>query len=182
MEHSILVVLSPGFEEVEAITVIDLLRRAKIKVTTASLEDARTVMGSHGIFVTADMTLKEAETLAFTGIVLPGGMRGVENMLENEMLLDIVRRYHDTGKVTAAVCAAPLVLDKLGMLKGIHFTCHPCVHDRIQQEGLEMTPSCTAGNIVTGRSAGCAMPWALELIKKLLGEIPEPVLTGLRLP
>lgn len=182
MEHSILVVLSPGFEEVEAITVVDLLRRAKIRVTTASLEDARTVMGSHGIFVTSDMTLKEAENLDFTGIVLPGGMRGVENMLGDDRLLGLVTKFNDAGKILAAVCAAPLILDKTGILKGEHFTCHPCVHERIQQEGLEKTPSCISGRIVTGRSAGCAMVWSLELIKVLLGEIPEAVLNGLRQP
>lgn len=182
MEHSVLVVLSPGFEEVEAITVIDLLRRAKIKVTTASLEEARTVMGSHGIFVTADMTLKEAENLAFSCIALPGGMRGVENMLENARLLAIVKRLHESKKIIAAVCAAPLILDKLEILREQHFTCHPCVHERIQQEGLEMAPVWTSGRIVTGRSAGCAMAWSLELIKVLLGEIPEAVLSGLRQP
>ena len=185
-EHPILVILSPGFEETEAITVIDILRRAQFKVVTASLEDNAAVMGSHKIVVMADATMSEIYDQSFSAIVLPGGMKGVENMLASAQLLDLVKRMSDENKTIAAVCAAPLVLDKLGLLKPNQFTCHPCIYDRLQtpidlcDKGIS-APHVSAGNIITGRSAGCAMVWALALVKHLAGSY-DSLLNGLRLP
>ena len=185
-DHPILVILSPGFEETEAITVIDILRRAKLNVITASLEDNAAVMGSHKIIVMAEHTLSEIYDQEFSAIVLPGGMKGVENMLASAELHHLIKRISDEHKTIAAVCAAPLVLDKLGLLKPNQFTCHPCVYDRLQtpidlcDNGISL-PQVTAGDIVTGRSAGCAMVWALALVEHLTGSI-ESLLPGLRLP
>ena len=182
----ILVILSPGFEETEAITVIDILRRAKLNVVTASLEDNAAVMGSHQIVIMADKTLSEVYDQEFGTIVLPGGMKGVENMLASTKLLDLVKRMADQNKTIAAVCAAPLILDNLGLLKPNQFTCHPCVYERLQtpidlcDNGIS-TPQVSAGNIITGRSAGCAMVWALALVKHLTGSY-DSLLNGLRLP
>lgn len=186
MQTKILVILSPGFEETEAITVIDILRRAKLAVVTASLEDNAAVMGSHQIIVMADKTLSEIDHQEFNAIVLPGGMKGVENMLASAKLLDLVKHMADAHKTIAAVCAAPLILDKLGLLKPHQFTCHPCVYERLQtpidlcDHGIS-APQVSAENIITGRSAGCAMVWALALVQHLSGSY-ESLLPGLRLP
>ena len=175
------IILSPGFEETEAITVIDILRRAKIEATTVALNENTAVMGSHGIVVIADRTFAEINDSQADALVLPGGMKGVENMLASDKLLAMVERYHADNKVIAAVCAAPLIADKLGILGTKAFTCHPCVYDRLQSKGVQDVPTITDGQIVTGRSAGCAMIWSLALVKKLLGDYPDGLLNGLRL-
>ena len=180
-EPHVLVVLSPGFEEIEAVTVIDILRRAKIDVVTASLEDNPSVKGSHGIIVEADTTLSQINRADFGTIVLPGGMRGVENMLQSERLKAVIDEMNRNDAVLAAVCAAPLVYDTMGLLEGRRFTCHPCIWDRVSHVA-EDVPTLTDGRLVTGRSAGCAMPWSLALVEKLLGELPDGLLKGLRLP
>ena len=161
----ILVLLSPGFEETEAISVIDVLRRAKLDVTTASLLPNQ-------IPVVADLSLNDVlkdDPMAYDAIVLPGGMRGVENMLNDARVPELVRQFHAESKVVAAVCAAPLILEKAGILEGHSFTCHPCIFDTIRAEGRLERPAVTDKNIVTGRSAGCALAWAIELTKKLVG-------------
>ena len=168
----ILIILSPGFEETEAITVIDILRRAKLNVTTASLTPNQTVLGSHQITVIADLSLIEVmngDVMAYDAIVLPGGMRGVENMLNDSRIPALVKNFHAANKVVAAVCAAPLILEKAGILEGRAFTCHPCIFDRIREQGRLERPAVTDANLVTGRSAGCALAWAIELTKKLVG-------------
>ena len=175
------IILSPGFEEVEAVTVIDILRRAGIGATTVSLNENAAVMGSHGIVVMADRVLGELDETPADALVLPGGMKGVENMLSSKALLSLVEKYHASGAVIAAVCAAPLVLDKLGILDMHHFTCHPCVYERLVSGGVQDVPSLTDGQIVTGRSAGCAMIWSLALVNKLLGGYPDGLMRGLRL-
>ena len=177
----ILIILSPGFEETEAITVIDILRRAKLSVTTASLTPNQTVLGSHQIPVIADLSLIEVmngDVMTYDAIVLPGGMRGVENMLNDSRILTLVKDFHATNKVVAAVCAAPLILEKAGILAGHSYTCHPCVFDRIHSEGRLECPAITDANLVTGRSAGCALAWAIELTKKLVGS-DDAIRTGL---
>jgi 4-methyl-5(b-hydroxyethyl)-thiazole monophosphate biosynthesis len=175
------IILSPGFEEVEAITAIDILRRAGIGATTVSLNENAAVMGSHNIVVMADRVLSELDEALGDALVLPGGMKGVENMLASEALLSLVSKYHAADAVIAAVCAAPLVLDKLGLLDSKQFTCHPCVYERLKSKGVQNMPMLTDGQIVTGRSAGCAMIWSLALVHKLLGGYPDGLLKGLRL-
>ncbi|MBO4351091.1 MAG: DJ-1/PfpI family protein [Proteobacteria bacterium] len=179
--HHVLVVLSPGFEEIEAVTAIDILRRAEIKVTTATLDQSTAVMGSHAIPIEADTQLSRINPDDYSVLALPGGMHGVENMLKSEQLLEIVRIMHKKNAILAAVCAAPLVFDRLGLLEGREFTCHPCIWDRISHPAQDV-PTVTDGALVTGRSAGCAMPWSLALVEKLLGELPPKLLPGLRLP
>lgn len=177
-----LVILSPGFEETEAITVIDLLRRAKVNVTTASLEMNQTVLGSHAIPVVADESLEDvmdkSPVEAYDAIVLPGGMQGVRNMLASDKLVALVKAFGDANKVTAAVCAGPLVLKKAGLLEKRQFTCHPCVFDEIGRDGLIEQASVVDGNVVTGRSAGCAMAWSIALVKKLTGS-SDAIMGGL---
>ncbi|MBR4984637.1 MAG: DJ-1/PfpI family protein [Proteobacteria bacterium] len=177
MLHKAVVVLSPGFEEIEAVTVIDILRRAGIAVVTVSFGESLEVVGSHSIIVKADSFLSEVEGV--TALVLPGGMRGVENVLSNDGLMQVVRGF---SGVLAAVCAAPLVLDVTGQLAGHRFTAHPCVHGRLHASGLDPVPAVTDGDIVTGRSAGCAMDWSLALVERLLGSLPDGLLNGLCRP
>lgn len=175
-----IVVLAPGFEEIEAIHAIDILRRARVEVETVSLSENTVVLGSHGVPVVADKTLGESGDVC-DAIVLPGGLRGVENMLQSDELIKKVQLYAKNGKYCAAVCAAPLVLKEAGVLSGHRFTCHPVVRDRMGEEVVE-APAVWDGKMVTGRSAGCAQAWALLLVEVLLGGVPESVASGLRCP
>ncbi len=177
----ILVILSPGFEETEAITVIDILRRAKLNVTTASLEPNQTVLGSHNIAIIADQSLNHIINSAisdFDAIALPGGMKGVENMLNSDALVSLVNAFYQNNKLVAAVCAAPLVLQKAGILEGHKFTCHPCVFDRITTQNRCETAAVADKTLVTGRSCGCALPWAIELVRVLTGSVDD-IMPGL---
>ena len=182
MQPTILVILADGFEEIEAITAVDILRRAKLSVTTASLSDSLLVKGSHGIPVSADVPISMLSPADFNALILPGGLRGVENMLHSDLLSGFIKRMADASAFFGAVCAAPLVLDSCGLLQGHAFTCHPCVHDRLKTPGVSTAPVVADTNIITGRSAGCAMPWALELVRHFLGSVPDALTSGLLLP
>ena len=183
MTKTALTILAPGFEETEAVTVIDIMRRASIEVTTAALDEIN-VPGSHRIPIQAEILMSDVLHGRFDALVLPGGMRGVQNMLQSQALLDLVRRMASEGSVIAAVCAAPLVLDTLGLLVPNQFTCHPCVYDQLKTpialtDGIS-APYVIHGNVVTGRSAGCAMIWALALVQRLTGQV-DNLFNGLRL-
>ncbi len=181
MSSRAFVILSPGFEEIEAVTVIDILRRACIEVTTASLTSERVVTGSHGISVEADTLLTQIHASEVDVIVLPGGLQGVENMLLSTSVLSIVKEVADKGGILAAVCAAPLVFDAAGLLGAGRFTCHPTVHGRMSVQPSPLA-TVTSDNIVTGRSAGCAMVWSLALVERILGHLPAALTQGLNLP
>lgn len=172
-----IVILAPGFEETEAVTVIDILRRADISTTTVSLSNNPIVPGSHGISLIADAIFDEIPQ-NFDALVLPGGLRGVENMLHSPALMRLVQQASLDKKVLAAVCAAPLILDALGLLSPNTFTCHPCVHNRLSCSPTD-DKTTVHDNIVTGRSAGCALPWALALADKLLDTAPDALRKGL---
>lgn len=176
---NVLVILAPGFEEVEALTAVDVLRRANIPVQTCALGDNAVVPGSHRISVVADRSWSEIGDPDV--LVLPGGLRGVENMLQSDALLHLVSQMDRRGALMAAICAAPLVFDRLGLLSGRRFTCHPCVYDRLTTPALP-DPAVTDDRFITGRSAGCALPWSLALVRRILGELPSTLEAGLAMP
>jgi 4-methyl-5(b-hydroxyethyl)-thiazole monophosphate biosynthesis len=167
MTKRILTVFAPGLEEVEAVTAVDLLRRAGVAVTIAGL-DTREIEGSHGIALTADVLLGE-ERGDFDGIVLPGGMPGTVNLMESDRVLGRVRACHESGKLCAAICAAPRVLDAAGVLEGRRFTCYPAVSEKIVNGRFVEEPVVRDGHIVTGTGVGTAIPFALELVDYLTG-------------
>jgi protein deglycase len=159
---SIITVLAPGFEETEAVTPIDLLRRAGVTVTVLGL-DSREVTGAHNITVTADKLLKDFFGDG-NGIILPGGMPGTRNLANSAPLLDLVRSTYKHGGLCAAICAAPTVLAKAGILSGHKATCYPgCERDLVDAVFIEQEVV-RDRNIITSRGAGTAVPFALELI------------------
>jgi 4-methyl-5(b-hydroxyethyl)-thiazole monophosphate biosynthesis len=159
---SVVTVLAPGFEETEAVTVIDLLRRAGVTVTVLGL-DSREVAGSHGITLVADTLFKDFSS-PFDGIVLPGGMPGTKNLAASAPLLDLIRRTHKRGGLCAAICAAPTVFGKAGILAGRRATCYPGCEKELG--GAEFTEQEVVRdrNIITSRGVGTAIPFALELV------------------
>jgi 4-methyl-5(b-hydroxyethyl)-thiazole monophosphate biosynthesis len=167
-EH-ILVPLAEGFEEVEAIAVIDVLRRAELDVTVAGLRPGF-VKGSHGIAVQPDADLGQLDLARFTVIVLPGGMPGTRNLMKDERVLGLVRRLKAEGRTTAAICAAPLVLRAAGVLGDAPITSHPSVRDELGDAVLRGDARVlTSGSIVTSQGPGTALEFALALVERFAG-------------
>ena len=165
--------LADGFEEVEAVTIIDLLRRAGIDVVTAALTDRR-VTGNHGITIEADTTLDAAlaGSDSFDMIALPGGLPGARHLQSDPRLLDALRAAADRGAYVAAVCAAPIALAEAGLLDGRRATSFPGFLDALQIPGIELSeePVVVDGRVITSRGPGTAMEFALALI----GELTDP--------
>ena len=164
------VLLGTGFEEMEAIAPIDLLRRAGIEVKTVGVT-GKTVYGSHGIGVVADILPEDMELDAMEMIVLPGGLGGVASTRASKPALDALRYGWDQGRFVAAICAGPTVLADLGITDGRNATCYPGCEGQMGSANMQRGAAAVRdGKLITGTSAGCAIPFALELIRALRGE------------
>jgi len=166
MAKKALIILAEGFEEIEAVTPVDLLRRAGIEVTAAGL-GSTTVKGAHGIHIGADMTL-DAAGGDFDAIICPGGMPGTTNLMASDMVISRVRAVFESGKLCAAICAAPMVLDKAGVLKNKRYTCYPGTEKRIQSGTWIEKDVVRDGSVITARAPGAAIAFSLEIIDALL--------------
>lgn len=163
------VLLGTGFEEVEAITPVDLMRRAGIEVQTVGIT-GKTVAGSHKIPVEADVLPENMDLESMDMIVLPGGLGGVASARASQAALDALRWGWEHDRFVAAICAGPTVLADLGIPDGKKATCFPGCEGQMGK--ADMVPGVAAlrdGKLITGTSAGCAIPFALELIKALKG-------------
>lgn len=163
------ILLADGFEETESVVPCDLLRRAEVETKLVGVSGKR-IVSSHGIAVEADMLLDEAAAQLPEMVVLPGGRRGVENLLASEQTLALVRQTWEAGKYVAAICAAPTVLAALGISSGRCATCYPGMEDRMAD--AKMTPEAVVidGRLITGRAAGSSMAFGLALVGTLCGE------------
>jgi 4-methyl-5(b-hydroxyethyl)-thiazole monophosphate biosynthesis len=164
---SALVPLAEGFEEIEAVTIVDVLRRGGVDVITAGLESA-IVEGSHQMTIIADRVLDRIDPTTFDLIVLPGGP-GTYKLKEDPRIADMLKQHAQAGKLTAAVCAAPLVLSEAGLLEGKKATSFPSVREQLQVGEYLTVPVVVDGQIVTGRGPGTAMAFALKLVEILMG-------------
>ena len=165
---TVAVPLAEGFEEAEAVFIIDLLRRGGVEVAVAGLEK-ESVTGAHGITIKCDGLLSGAAALALDGIVLPGGMPGTKNLLKSSLVRDLIVRLNREGKLVAAVCAAPVVLAAAGALKGKKATCYPGFESDLKDATFVKEPVVTDGNIITSRGPGTAAAFALALLACLKG-------------
>ena len=167
----VLVPLAQGCEELEAVTVIDLMRRAGIDVVTAGLDD-QPVTASRGVRLIPDTTLDEVLGKDFDMIVLPGGLPGADHLDRDERIHALLRRLSEAGKYTAAICAAPKVFANAGLLDGKQATSYPGVIDAMDLPATRVLSDAVVsdGNVVTSRGPGTAMDFALALIEKLLGK------------
>lgn len=163
------VLLGTGFEELEAIAPIDLLRRAGISVLTVGV-DGKTVTGSHGITVEADITLEQMDLTDLEMIVLPGGMGGVATARSSQPALDALRFAYENDKYVAAICAGPTVLAELGIIGTKKATCYPGWEGGMGDANVVEAACVTEGKLITGASAGCATAFALALIEALKGK------------
>ncbi len=164
------VLLGTGFEETEAIAPIDLLRRAGVQVMTVSI-NGKTVYGGHGIGVEADITLGEMDLTQLEMIVLPGGLGGVASIRASQEAMDAIAFAYENDRYVAAICAGPTVLADLHITDGKNATCYPGCESGMGNAVIVDQAACvTDGKLITGTSAGCAIPFGLALIAALKGE------------
>jgi 4-methyl-5(b-hydroxyethyl)-thiazole monophosphate biosynthesis len=157
----VLVVLAPGFEEIEATTIIDVLRRADITVTVAGLAE-RGVTGSHGIRLEADALLADVDGFAHDALVLPGGLPGAHHLRDDHRVIELVQRFDAAKKWVGAICAAPIVLEAAGVLQGRHATSYP--GQALPSAEYEEKAVVRDGHIITSRAVGTALAFACELV------------------
>ncbi len=162
-----MIILADGFEEMEAVTPLDLLRRAHIDVTLLGLSSLE-VTGSHQIIVRTEKVFSSIPALP-DGLVLPGGP-GHKNLLGSALVIELVKKMFGAGKLCAAICAAPLVFAKAGILANKKATCFPGDEDKLEGALFVEQPVVVDGNIITSRGAGTAVPFALEIISCLAGQ------------
>ena len=156
------------FEEIEAVSPVDILRRAGHEVFTVSVGHSHHVMGSHGMMVKTDYCIDEIHIDNFDMIVLPGGP-GHKDLEKCDKLMRKVKKFNDQGKYIAAICAAPTILGRLGILAGKKATCFPGLEAELYDATYTGGEAEIDGNIITGRSAGCAVPFALKIIEAFDG-------------
>ena len=172
-ENMVYVYLATGFEEIEALTAVDILRRAGIDVQTVSIEEGLTVKGAHGIGVNADITFEQADHDGCEMIVLPGGLPGATNLEAHDGLMKKVEEFAASGRNVAAICASPgVVLAPHGILEGKRATVYPGMEGELTKGGAAPQPdgAVTDGNIITGKGPGFAPQFALAIVAKLAGD------------
>ena len=162
--------LANGFEEIEALTVVDLLRRAGIDITMASIMGRKSVTGSHGITVEADALFEEVDFESEDMLILPGGMPGTSNLFECEPLREKIKEFNDNGKTLSAICAAPTVYGKMGLLEGKKASCYPGSEKDLKGADVQTTEVTVCDNFITSRGMGTAIPFGLAIIEHFQGK------------
>lgn len=159
-----------GFEEVEALTVVDLLRRASVECKTVSVTGSYEVTSSHNVTVRADLLFEEANLSDGDMIILPGGIPGTPNLKAHKGLADLILEYHKDGKYLAAVCAAPTIYGEMGLLEGKKATCFPTLEDGLVGATWLEQPVVCDGQFITSRGMGTSIDFGLSILSKLADE------------
>lgn len=171
MSKRALIAVADGVEDLECVTLIDVLRRAEVEVVVASVEGRRMVTCARGTRLTADAMLVDVLAQDFDLIVLPGGMPGAQRLAEHEPLAERMRQQAKAGQLFAAICAAPAVaLQQYGVLKQRRMTCYPAFSDRLSGCSFVDQPVVVDGNCITSQGPGTALEFALTLVEQLAGK------------
>ena len=171
----LLMLFADGFEDVEAVATRDVLVRAGIEVVDARIKEDETVISSHKMYFNHFKRLSEVNFADFSGIILPGGSRGVNNLLNSDEVIKTVKEFANSNKLVCAICAAPMVLDKAGILENKRFTCYPSCEVGLKgiYTGEEVV---VLDRMITARSMLYSIPFGLAIIEKLLGkEVRETI-------
>lgn len=168
--NRVYIFLADGFEEIEGLTVVDLLRRADIDIIMVSITGNLEITGSHQILVKSDVLFEKADFSDADMLVLPGGKTGTDNLTIHEGLDRLLKDFSSKGQMLAAICAAPSVLGKKGLLKGRKAICYPGFEDFLTGASKVDDDVVFDGNIITSKGMGTAIDFSLEIIKKLKGE------------
>ncbi len=170
MSKKVLVPLASGFEEIEAVSIIDVLRRAGIEVVVSAVGEELTVRGANGIVVKADCNINSVDVESLDMVVLPGGWGGTDILAADETVQDILKTMNEKKKLVGAICAAPYALNAAGVLSQ-NFTCYPSVEEKIRLEGYsDKNAVVKEGNIMTSRGPGTAICFGLSIVRELAGE------------
>ena len=178
MNKKVYVFLADGFEEIEGLTVVDVLRRAGTDTVTVSVTGRKEIEGAHGIRVLADSLFEDGNFSDAGLLVLPGGMPGTLNLKAHEGLTARLREFDREKKYIAAICAAPSILSDLGMLEGKKACAYPSFEDGLNCAEIVKEPAAVDGHIVTGRGMGAAIPFALKLTEILWGKEKADEIAG----
>lgn len=175
-----LVLFADGFEDIEAVTAVDVLRRGGVEVVTASITDSNEVTGAHGITMRTDALLADVADGEFDALVLPGGGPGTENLKNSPAVIDRIRRQKESGRLLCAICAAPTVLVEAGVLEPEqHVTCYPTCSVDLDRPCANV-PVVADGNVITGQAPGSALLFALVMVQTLMGEkVAQKVARGM---
>ena len=163
-----LAMFADGMEESEGLIVVDMMLRAGIHVKTVSIKDDLVITGSHGIKIVCDETMEEADFDGAGILFLPGGKKGTDNLASCKELAEKILEFDQKGKRLAAVCAAPSVYGRMGLLKGRKATCYPGFEEDLTGAKVSFEPCIVDGNVITGRGMGCAIDFSLAIITELL--------------
>lgn len=158
-----------GYEEIEALTVVDLCRRAGIDISMVSINKEKWMTGSHGIKVEMDQYFEEVDFSLLDMIVLPGGMPGTKNLEAHEGLMEQVDAFYNAGKYIAAICAAPSIFGHRGILKGRKACCYPGFEEALEGAEVSYETVCVSDHVITSRGMGCAIDFSLAIIAQLCG-------------
>ncbi len=161
-----MIALAPGFEEIETITVLDILRRAGARVILGATQSGP-IEGSRGLSILSDELIENINPQNFDLIVLPGGQPGTNNLMKNIKVCDVILEMKRLNKYIAAICAAPIILESLEIIKGAKVTSHPSVKDKINQANYLEDRVVVDGNFITSRAPGTAMEFAFKLVELL---------------
>ncbi|APH14042.1 DJ-1 family protein [Clostridium sporogenes] len=179
----ILVFIAEGFEEIEALTVVDVLRRANIQCDMCSITSNKEIKGAHNILVNVDKTLEEIKSNEYNALVIPGGMPGATNLRDNNKLIDLVKEFNRDKKLIAAICAGPIVLSKANIIKGKEVTSYPGFEEDLKEGLYNKDLVVQDGNIITSRGPSAAMYFAFKILENLkkdsVKEIKEDMLLHL---
>ncbi len=170
MNKKVYIFLADGFEEIEAITPVDVLRRAEINVVTVSISENLQVKGAHNISVLADAKFTDTDFSDADLLVLPGGMPGALNLNNHKSLIELLVDFSSQGKLIGAICAAPFILGEQGLLKNRNATCYPGFEDKLKEANYTGSPLEVADHLITAKGVGAAMKFALQLVTMLKGK------------
>lgn len=162
--------MANGCEEIEGLTVVDIARRAGISIETISITGEAKVTSSHGITFETDTVKEEADFNSYDGIVLPGGLPGTTNLGADDTVVKIIKEFASSGKLVAAICAAPSVLGVNGILEGKNAVCYPGYEDKLLGANVLKEEVAVDGNVITSRGLGTAILFSLEIVKYFMGE------------
>lgn len=162
--------MADGCEEIEGLTVVDIVRRAKMEIVMISITGKREVTSSHQVTFLTDALAAEVDYDTLDGIVLPGGMPGTLNLQADETVNKVIRQFAAEGRLVCAICAAPSVLGAAGILEGKWATCHPGFEEKLTGAKVEEKEVVVDGNVITSRGMGTAIPFALSLVSQLVSE------------
>ena len=164
------IILGTGFEEIEAVAPVDILRRGGVEVSFAAVGERKLVSGAHGIAIEADVLFSEMHPRGDDYIVIPGGMDGVNSIKGDKTAMDKIKAAAESGTKLAAICAGPSVLAELGLVEGRSITCYPGCESLMGGANVDISKSVVDDNVITGRAPGSAIDFSLTLLCAIAGE------------